>query len=85
MKSAITDKMSEYISEDHKVNDVKIKFTDKPITSWGGLATLLGKFLEVIKFQDWVEGNIPITETSNNSIAIYSITSEIFVFFAKEF
>jgi len=71
MKTANTDKMS----EDIRVNDVKIQFTDKPITSWGGLATLLGKFLEVIKFQDWVEQNIPITENSNNSIAIYSIIS----------
>ena len=67
MKNANTDKKS----EDIRVNDVKIKFTDKPITSWGGLATLLGKFLEVIKFQDWVEQNVPINENSNNSIAIY--------------
>jgi len=67
MKSANTDKLS----EDIRVNDVKIKFTDKPITSWGGLATLLGKFLEVIKFKDWIEQHIPITETSNNRITIY--------------
>ena len=44
MKNANTDKMS----EDIKVNDVKIKFTGQPITSWSGLAPLLGKFLEVI-------------------------------------
>ena len=67
MKYANTDKMS----EDLKINAVKIKFTDKPITSWGGLATLLGKFLEVIKFRNWIEQHISIEQTSNNNIAIY--------------
>jgi hypothetical protein len=67
MKNVNTDKMS----KDIRVNNVKITFTDKPTTSWGGLATLLGKYLEVIKFRDWVEQSIPITETSNNSITIY--------------
>ena len=31
------------------VNQVKIEFTQKPITAWGGLATLIAKFLEVIE------------------------------------
>jgi len=33
------------------VNQVKITFTGKPITTWGGIATLVGKFLEGIGFQ----------------------------------
>ena len=47
-----------------RVNQVKITFTGKPITAWGGIATLVGKFLEGIDFQEWVEKNIPIRETS---------------------
>jgi hypothetical protein len=28
-----------------RVNQVKITFTGKPITAWGGIAALAGKFL----------------------------------------
>jgi hypothetical protein len=54
-----------------RVNQVKITFTRKPITAWGGIATLTGKFLESIGFQQWVEKNIPINETSNNAKGVY--------------
>jgi hypothetical protein len=53
------------------VNQVKIEFTQKPITAWGGIATLIAKFLEVIEFRSWVETNIPIKETSPNGGGIY--------------
>ncbi len=53
------------------VNQVKITFTRKPITAWGGIAALVGKFLEGIDFQEWVEEIIPIKETSNNAKGIY--------------
>ena len=53
------------------VNQVKITFTRKPITAWGGIAALVGKFLEGISFQEWVEENIPIKETSHNAKGIY--------------
>jgi len=46
------------------VNQVEITFTRKPITAWGGIAAIAGKFLEGICFQEWVEKNIPIRETS---------------------
>ena len=53
------------------VNRVRITFTNKPLTAWGGLATIIGKFLEKINFRSWIESNIPITETSNNGRGIY--------------
>ncbi|MBN1900185.1 hypothetical protein JW926_02515 [Candidatus Sumerlaeota bacterium] len=53
------------------VNQVRIEFTQKPITAWGGLAAFIAKYLEVIEFRSWVEGNIPIQETSHNAKGIY--------------
>ena len=54
-----------------KVNQVKIEFTNKPITAWGGMGCLVGKFLEQIDFRTWVESELPIGETSNNGRGIY--------------
>jgi hypothetical protein len=54
-----------------KVNQVKIQFTNKPITAWGGLATIVAKFLEVLQFRSWVESALPIEEKSNNARGIY--------------
>jgi hypothetical protein len=53
------------------VNQVKIQFTNKPITAWGGLATIVAKFLEVLQFRSWVESTIPIEEKSNYAKGIY--------------
>lgn len=53
------------------VNQVKIRFTEKPITPWGGVASIVAKFLETIRFREWVERNIPIKESSNNGKGIY--------------
>jgi hypothetical protein len=53
------------------VNQVRIEFTRKPITAWGGLVAFIAKYLEVIGFHSWVEKNIPIQETSPNAKGIY--------------
>jgi len=53
------------------VNQVRIEFTRKPITPFGGIATVVAKFLEAIQFRGWVERALPIRETSNNSKGIY--------------
>lgn len=57
--------------KDNRVNQVKIEFTNKPITAWGGMACQIGKFLEVIDFRGWVERHIPITESSPNAKGVY--------------
>ena len=53
------------------VNQVKIQFTNKPITAWGGLATIVAKLLEVLEFRSWVESALPIEEKSNYAKGIY--------------
>jgi len=52
-------------------SQVRIEFTDRPITSWGGLAALAGRFLERVGFRGWVEAHVPVTERSNNARGIY--------------
>ena len=54
-----------------EVNKVKIQFTAKPITAWGGLAGIVAKLLEVVKFRCWVESAIPVEERSNNAKGVY--------------
>ena len=54
------------------VGQVYVEFTQKPISAWTGLASLLGGFLEKINFRSWVEKSLPITETSPNSCGVYS-------------
>ena len=58
-------------SKSLRVNQVKIQFTNKPITAWGGLATIVAKLLEVLEFRSWVESTVPIEETSNNAKGVY--------------
>ena len=55
----------------HHVNETEIRYTNKPITSWGGLTAILGGFFEKIDFKKWVESNVPIQERSNNGKGIY--------------
>lgn len=52
------------------VNQVRIEFTDKPMTSYGGTA-VVAKLLERISFRDWIENNLPVEERSNNAKGIY--------------
>jgi hypothetical protein len=54
-----------------RLNQVRIQFTNKPITAWGGLATIVAKLLEVLEFRFWVESTIPIEERSNNAKGVY--------------
>jgi hypothetical protein len=54
-----------------RVNQVEIRFTNKPITAWGGLATTVAKLLEVLEFRSWVESHFPVTEKSNNAKGVY--------------
>lgn len=39
-----------HIKKSHRVNQEEIEFTGKPITAWGGIASLIAKFLEEISF-----------------------------------
>ena len=50
-----------------RVNQVGIQFTNKPITAWGGLATIVARLLEVVEFRLWVESTLPIEERSDNA------------------
>lgn len=59
-------------SKPMRVGQVGIEFTGKPITAWGGLATLLAKYLERLEFREWVEAHLPIEEVSPHQLGIYS-------------
>ena len=55
-------------SKSLRVNQVKIQFTNKPITAWGGLATIVAKLLEVMEFRSWVESALPIFPATQREI-----------------
>lgn len=59
------------VNEPLKINQVQVEFTEKSVSSWGGLAAILGKYLEQIKFEDWVLKSIPIQESSPNAKGVY--------------
>jgi hypothetical protein len=54
-----------------QVHQVQITFTHKQLTAWGGVCSLVAKFLEQIAFREWVAQHIPIEETSPNAKGIY--------------
>ena len=58
-------------SKSLRSDQVKIQFTNKPITAWGGLTTIVTKLLGVLEFRSWVESSFPIKEKSNNAKGIY--------------
>jgi hypothetical protein len=60
-------------------NQVKIEFTDKPITAWGGIAGLVSRYLHKIGFKEWVEESIPIEEKSNNGKGVYQKVLALFL------
>jgi hypothetical protein len=64
-------KHKKHTKEVYRVNQVQIEFTNKPLTAWGGICTLVAKFLGQIAFREWVEANISIKETSPNAGGIY--------------
>ena len=55
-----------------EVGQAGIVFTGKPITAWDGLAAPSGKYLERIRFREWVEAHVPIREKSPNGLGIYA-------------
>jgi hypothetical protein len=54
-----------------KVNQLRIQFTNKPITAWAGLAAIVAKLLEALEFRSWVESTLAIGERSNNVKGVY--------------
>ncbi|KJJ84713.1 hypothetical protein OMAG_001419, partial [Candidatus Omnitrophus magneticus] len=65
-----------------EVNKVKICFTGKEITAYGGYS-LLSKFFDKIKFREQIERILPIREKSPNSLGIYSkIIGNILILFS---
>ncbi len=54
-----------------QVGQVRITFTNKTLTAWGGACSVLAKFLERISFREWVEEHIPVEEHSPNAKGIY--------------
>jgi len=54
-----------------RVGQVQIAFTNKQLTAWGGACSIVGKFLERIRFREWVEAHVPVEETSPNAKGIY--------------
>lgn len=54
-----------------RVGQVQIAFTNKQLTAWGGACSVVAKFLERIRFRDWVMEHIPIKETSPNAKGVY--------------
>ena len=53
-----------------QVNKVKITFTRRQMTAYGGFA-LIASFLEQIGFAQMIEKAIPITECSPNGMGLY--------------
>lgn len=53
------------------VGQVRIDFTSKTITPYGGIASVIAKFIEKIDFRSWVESSMPVEEKSNNGGGIY--------------
>jgi len=54
-----------------EINKVRISFTNKKVTAYGGFS-LLALFFEKICFREAIEKIIPVKESSPNSIGIYS-------------
>lgn len=54
-----------------RVGQVQIAFTNKQLTAWGGVCSVVAKFLERIRFREWVLDHVPIEEKSPNAKGIY--------------
>jgi len=62
-----------------KNRQIKITFTNKMITSWGGTATIISHYLNQINFRDIIEKCLPVKETSNNKTGVYSKIVSLFI------
>jgi hypothetical protein len=58
---------------------VKIEFSPKLITSWGGTAAIMSSFLNKIGFKEIVRTCFPMQETSNNSTGVYAKIISLFI------
>jgi hypothetical protein len=50
------------------------KFKSRPckqLTAWGGACSVVAKFLERIRFREWVLAHVPVEEHSPNAKGIY--------------
>ena len=62
-----------------RVGQVKITFTGKALTAWGGACSVVAKFLEQIEFRDWVAAHVPVEEHSPNAKGIYPKVLSLFL------
>jgi hypothetical protein len=66
----------------HEVNKVKVKFTKKSMTAYGGFS-LLASFFEKIELREHIETIIPIQEKSPNGTGVYAkVISYTLIMFA---
>ncbi|MGC8685787.1 MAG: hypothetical protein ACP5T7_08910, partial [bacterium] len=63
--------MQQNNSTNLEVNKVKIRFTNKKLTAYGGFS-LLAAFFERIKLREAIKKAIPVEEVSPNGMGIYS-------------
>ena len=63
----------------HKKGQVKIEFSPKLITSWGGTAAIFSRYFAKIGFSELVEKIFPVQEFSNNSTGVYSKLISLFI------
>jgi len=69
----------EQLKKGISLGQVKIEFSPKLITSWGGTAAILSRFLDKINFKDVVDKCFPVQEESNNSTGAYSKVISLFI------
>ena len=53
-----------------RVGPVQIALRQKPLTAGGGACSVVAKFLERIRFRDWVRAHVPVQERSPNAKGI---------------
>ena len=58
---------------------IAVEFTSKNLTSWGGIGSIISHYLDKLNFEKWVTDNIPIEDTSNNSVSKYSKVLSLFI------
>lgn len=63
----------------HEKGQVKIEFTPKFVTSWGGTAALFSRYFDRIGFRELVDQIYPVHESSNNSTGVYSKLISLFI------
>jgi hypothetical protein len=62
-----------------RVGQVQIAFTNKQLTAWGGACSVVAKFLERIRFREWVLKHVPVEEHSPNAKGIYEKVLALFL------